>query len=107
MIALCDSILPVYSSAAVMSVPLPAGSNTSRSRMSRSACRRPFRGGTTCSMRSVNSTAPTRSLLRMADMASTAASSLASSLLKRARVPNRSDPERSTASITVSSRSSM
>jgi hypothetical protein len=43
----------------------------------------------------------------MADIASTAASSLASSLLKRARVPKRSEPERSTASITVSSRSSM
>ena len=75
--------------------------------MRRRACRRPLRGGTTCSMRSVNSTAPTRSLFRIADIASTAASSLASSLLKRPRVPNRSEPERSTASITVSSRSSM
>ena len=51
--------------------------------MRRSACRRPLRGGTTCSMRSVNSTAPTRSLLRTADIASTAASSVASSLLNR------------------------
>ena len=50
---------------------------------------------------------PTRSLLRTADIARTAASSLASSLLNRFTVPNRSEPERSTTSITVSSRSSM
>jgi ribosomal protein L35AE/L33A len=55
----------------------------------------------------VNITQPTRSLFRIADIASTAASSDATSLLKRLRVPNRSEPETSTASITVSSRSSM
>ena len=64
-------------------------------------------GGTTCSMRSEKRSVPTRSLLRIADIARTALSSVASSLLKRATVPKRSEPERSTASITVSSRSSM
>ena len=58
-------------------------------------------------MRSVNIKLPTRSLLRIADIASTAASSDATSLLNRRRVPNRSEPDTSTASITVSSRSSM
>ena len=58
-------------------------------------------------MRSVKRSTPTRSLFRTADIASTAASSLASSLLKRFTVPKRSEPERSTTSITVSSRSSM
>src|SRR5450830_1307375 len=61
----------------------------------------------TCSMRSVKRSTPTRSLFRIADIASTAASSLASSLLNLFTVPNRSEPERSTTSITVSSRSSM
>ena len=75
--------------------------------MTRIAWRRPFRGGTTCSMRSVNISVPTRSLLRMALIASTAESSVVSSLLKRETVPKRCDPERSAASITVSSRSSM
>jgi hypothetical protein len=51
-------------------------------------------------------TSPTRSLLRTAARASTAASSVASSLLKRPCVPKRSEPDRSTTSITVSSRSS-
>src|SRR6185437_6947925 len=81
--------------------------NARMSRIRRSAWRRPLRGGTTCSICSVNMIAPTRSLLRMADIASTAASSDATSLLKRRRVPKRSEPDTSTASITVSSRSSM
>ena len=41
-----------------MSVFWPTGSNASRSRTTRSACRRPLPGGTTCSGRSVNSSAP-------------------------------------------------
>ena len=65
-----------YSSAPAISVPFPSAVNASRSRMMRSACRRPFRGGTTCSTRSVKSIMPTRSLLRTADIASTAASSV-------------------------------
>ena len=75
--------------------------------MRRSACRRPLRGGTKCSTASVKRTAPTRSLLRIAENASTAASSAASSLLKRRACRTAPTPDRSTTSITVSSRSSM
>ena len=46
-----------------------------KSRRRRSTWRRPFRGGTTCSTRSVKRSVPTRSLLRMAAMVITAASS--------------------------------
>ena len=50
---------------------------------------------------------PTRSLLRTAAIAMTAANSVITSLLKRETVPKLSDPEMSSASTTVSSRSSM
>ncbi len=86
--ALLGSILLRYSVAPPISVPRPLGRNTSMSRISRSAWRRPLRGGTTCSTESVNSIVPTRSLLRIADMASTADNSDASSHLNRPRVPN-------------------
>jgi hypothetical protein len=72
----------------------------------RRACRRPFCGGTNASTRSVNTSSPTRSLLRTADMARVAATSGTISLFIRPRVPQRCDAERSTARSTVSSRSS-
>ena len=58
------------------------------------------------STRSVNMSKPTRSLLDVAAMDSTAASSAASSRLNRPRVPKSADALASTISITVSSRSS-
>ena len=63
--------------------------HASTSRTSRSAWRRPLRGGTTCSMPSEKSTRPTRSLLRVAVRASTAASSADSDRLSRSAVPKR------------------
>ena len=72
----------------------------------RSTWREPFFGGTIASMRSVKSSMPTRSFERIAENASVAAISATSSRLSCARVPKASEPDRSTASITVSSRSS-
>jgi hypothetical protein len=57
-------------------------------------------------MRSVKTSSATRSLLRTADIASDAATSATISLLNRPRVPKRCEPERSTISSTLSSRSS-
>ena len=57
-------------------------------------------------MRSESSAAPTRSWLRMAAKASSAASSAASSRLRMAREPKLRLPETSTARNTVRSRSS-
>ncbi len=74
--------------------------------MTRRAWRRPFRGGMTCSTRLENSRAPTRSLCRAAASASTAATSAARPALVRGS-PKRVEPEWSTTSRTVSSRSSV
>ena len=74
--------------------------------MTRSACRRPFRGGITRSTSSAKSSAPTRSLWYAAASASTAATSTASAALVTGS-PNRVEPDWSTTSIRVSSRSSV
>ncbi len=74
--------------------------------MMRSACSRPLRGETTWSMPPEKMRAPTRSFCRAAASASTAETSTPSSDLATG-APNSSDPERSTTSRSVSSRSSM
>jgi len=84
----------------------PAGSKATRSRITRSACRRPFRGGITRSTSSAKSSAPTRSFWCAAASASTAATSTASPAFVIGS-PNRADPDWSTTSIRVSSRSSV
>jgi hypothetical protein len=68
---------------------------------------RPFLGGTKRSTRSVNRMSPTRSLFLMALNASSAAISATVSILGLPTVPNFSEAERSTRSITVISRSSV
>src|SRR5437867_5248518 len=92
--------------APAMSVPREAGCGHSRSRTTASTWRRPRLGGMYLSIRSVNRIAPTRSLLRMAAKASTADTSAAISVFVRSPLPNRPDPETSTSSMSVSSRSS-
>ena len=72
------------SSASLTSVPVPSGSKTSRSRTILRTWLRPFRGGTSSSTLSVNTSSPTLSLFVVAEKASTAASSAASSRLNRA-----------------------
>ncbi len=74
--------------------------------MTRSAWRRPFRGGITRSTSSANRSAPTRSFWRAAASASTAATSIASDPLVSGS-PNRVEPDWSTSSMSVSSRSSV
>ena len=89
-----------------MSVPRPCGVNANKSRTMRSTCRAPFFGGTIASMRSVNSSMPTLSFERIAEKASVAAISATSSRLSSLLVPIANDRDRSTANITVNSRSS-
>ncbi len=85
----------------------PAGASKPRiSRTTRMTCFSPFLGGTMRSTRSVARMRPTRSLLRMALKARSAATSLATRTFAARRVPNRSLADRSTTSITVISRSS-
>ena len=90
-----------------MSVPRPAGSVYSSSRTRRRTWRRDLPGGMNCSTRSVKVTRPTRSLLATAAKASVAATSAASARLVTVVEVNADDALRSTASRTVSSRSSM
>ena len=94
------------SSAAVTEVPGEDGRACRISDRIRSTWRRPLRGGTNCSIRSVKSTSPTWSLFATAQKASRAASSAATSALVRSREPKSAEAEMSTRSITVSSRSS-
>ena len=67
----------------------------------------PFFGGTKLSTSSVKMMRPTRSLFWIAENASTAASSAASSRFCRSREPKRPEADMSTSSITVISRSSV
>jgi hypothetical protein len=94
------------SSALAMSVPRPAGSSDSTSRITRSTCRVPLRGGTAFSIRSLKMTSPTLSLLVMAEKAKRAPSSAASAALVWRTLPNCVLALASTSSRTVSSRSS-
>ena len=91
---------------ALMLVPRPSGVKVSNSRMMRSTWLLPLAGGMNFSTRSLNRTSPTLSLLAMALKASTPQSSAAISTLVRPVVPNQPLRLMSTASITVSSRSS-
>ena len=74
--------------------------------MSASTCFVPFLGGTNFSTRSVKMMSPMRSLFLMAENASSAAISAATSRLACSREPNAPEPDASTSSITVISRSS-
>ena len=76
------------------------------SRITRSAWRRPFRGGTTCSTSSAKRRAPTRSFWYAAARARTAATSTSSPALLTGS-PMRVEPDWSTTRSTVSSRSSV
>ena len=89
-----------------MSVPRPSGSQASISRRQRSEWPRPFAGGIQRSTRSEKSISPTLSPLRAAEKARSAPSIAAASVLERARLPNVPLALTSTASTTVSSRSS-
>src|ERR1700726_3737960 len=77
------------------------------SRTTRSTWRRPFFGGRYRSIRSVTSSSPTLSLLRMAENARTLASSAARSRLLKAAEPKFPDALISTSRRMVSSRSSV
>ncbi len=74
--------------------------------MTRSTWRLPFRGGSASSIRSVNMTRPTLSLLVIAEKARRAPSSAARACLVWRRLPKMVDALASTTSMTVSSRSS-
>ena len=93
-------------SAAPMSVRVPSGSKNSSSRTRRSTWVTPFLGGMNSSTSPVNATRPTRSLCRIAENASSAVSSAATSVLLLAAEPNVPEADRSTTNNTVSSRSS-
>ena len=96
----------ISSTASPMRVPVPCGFNASSSRTMRSTWRVPLRGGTKRSTRSVKASRPTLSPLRMALKAMVAAISATISRLNWLCVPKSRLPDRSTASITHSSRSS-
>ena len=82
-------------------------SNERISLTTRRTCRLPFFGGTNFSTSSVKMMRPTRSLLRIAEKASTAASSAVRSRFCRTREPNRPEADMSTSRSTVISRSSV
>ena len=88
------------------SVPRPSGRNVSSSRIRRSTWLRPLAGGMYISTRSLNRTSPTLSLFEIAANASTPQSSAATSTFVRPPLPNSPLRLRSTARMTVSSRSS-
>ena len=82
------------------------GWNSISSRMMRNTCIRPLAGGINSSTRSEKSISPTLSLFPMAEKASVAQISVTMSRLVAPPVPNPCEPDTSTASIMVSSRSS-
>ena len=92
--------------AAPTSVPGFAGRKYSSSRITRSTWFLPFLGGMYFSTSEVNMMSPTLSLFLIAENASSAHSSTATSSLKRDTEPKWPDELASTTSITVSSRSS-
>ncbi len=87
-------------------VPCDAGRKPTSSRMIARMWLRPFFGGMNFSTRSEKKMHPTLSLFCAAEKASTAAISVMTFFFSRATDPNMRDPDTSTASIIVSSRSS-
>ena len=89
-------------------VRLAASARTTGSPLTtRRTCFLPFFGGTNFSTSSVKTISPTRSLLRMAEKATTAASSAASSRFSCPPDPKRPEADMSTSRSTVISRSSV
>lgn len=87
-------------------VPSYRGACPSTSRMTRITCLSPFFGGSSFSIASVARTSPTRSLFWIALKAQSAQISAATRAFVARRVPNAVDPDMSTTSMTVISRSS-